>query len=187
MSILDGMPTEPGDMPAATKMAEDLTAQFLAKAEFTEKQQDIIDLVRRGIFLGEILELTQDHKDALLTHGLGLIQLGEIQKGRDVLTQLFVLDPLEARAVYGIGVSYMLQNQFEGAGKLFLHFLALDATNPEGHLRLGECFLGNQEYDHAADCFDAVKDLVAKGYGTPAAAEHATRLLAVVAERRASA
>lgn len=187
MSILDGLPTAPDQMASATRTAEDLAAAFLAKARLSEKQQDMLDLVRRGIFLGEILDVSQEQKDALLAHGLGMIQLGEIQKGRDTLVQLFMLDPLEARAIYGIAVSYQLENQFDAAGKLFLHFLALDATNPEGHLRLGECFLGNQEPDNARSCFDAAKTLVARGYGTPAAAEHADRMLAVVAARAASA
>jgi tetratricopeptide (TPR) repeat protein len=186
MSILDGMPKTPAELEQATDYANAVATQFFAKAKFTEKQEEILDLVRRGIFFGEIMGITPEHKDAMLAEGIKLIQLGERKKARDVLLQLYIFDPLDARSIYAMATSYQLDGEFAGAAKLYVQYLALDATSPDGHLRLGECFLAAQEFDNAFSCFETAEELARRGHGNPGCAEHAAKMLSIVSAHRAA-
>lgn len=183
MSILDGMPIVQNEIDSSSEIGARIAQQFFANAKFSEKQQEVLDLVKEGIFLGEIMGITQDHKDALFAYGIQLIQLGDRKKARDVLLQLYIFDPLDARAIYGLATSYQLDGQFAGAAQLYVQYIALEATNPEGHLRLGECFLAAKEYDNARDCFQNALRLTEKGHGGPQSADHARKMLEIVAER----
>ncbi|KPL52109.1 hypothetical protein ABB55_07620 [Prosthecomicrobium hirschii] len=188
VSIIDGMMNSEGQMIGALQVSEKLLEQFFGTAEFTPKQKEIIDLVREGIPLGSIMGITQQHRDAMFTFAVQAIQAGDRQKARDILLQNYLFDPLEEnRSVYAIANTYQLDGVFDAAAKLYLNFLAMDATNPDGYLRLGECFMAAQEYDNAQQSFESAARFAERGLGSKGAAEHAAKMLAVLAERRAEA
>lgn len=186
MSILDQLPSSKQEVELAEAVAKRMIDSYFDGLKLSGKLKDIADLMREGFSLGDLLQIKPQHKDALVVHGLRLLQAGQNSNARDVFTQLLMLDPLEARAMYGLAVGYQLENDFETAGQLYFHFLALDATNCEGYLRLGECFLGNQEDDLAKGCFETAKALADRGHGSATVVRHADAMLAVLAERRAS-
>ena len=73
-----------------------------------------------------------------------------------------------------------MQGDYSVAAKMFVQFLALDATNPEGFLRLGECFYAAKELKDAKGCFEIALGECERGKGTPATLAHAKKMLAMV-------
>jgi tetratricopeptide (TPR) repeat protein len=144
---------------------------------------DILELMREGLSLGDVLGIKKEHRDALLTQALGLIKVGEIDKARDALVMLYQLEPMDERSSYALASTYQLQGDFETAGKLYVLFIALDATNPEGHLRLAECFLGAKEFKNAIDTFEMARDL-AKDAGDTANVEYADKMISITRDRQ---
>ncbi|MEJ1160515.1 hypothetical protein [Prosthecomicrobium sp. N25] len=186
MSILDGLPSSPAEWENAMGIMVPRMAEFLEKADLTPRQRSVIEHMRDGMSLGEILGFKPEHRDALFVQSYRLLEAGEPAKARDVLTVLYQLEPLDARTIFALAGTYQLQGDYATAGKLYVHFLALDATNGAGHLRLGECFLANQEYESAGDCFTNARDFANRSKDADTAAR-AEQLLAVVAEKAAGA
>ena len=142
----------------------DYDADFPAAAKAFE-------LMREGLSLADIIGITKQQRDALLAQGGRLLQLGEIGKARDVFLQLYRLEYTDERAIYGLATTYQLEGDFATAAKLYVMFMAYDATNPEGHLRLAECLLGAKEYEKAEAFFIVARDF-AKHAGDAACERH---------------
>jgi len=185
MSILDSLPSE-AEMRRAIEVMAPRIEQLFAGMDLSPKQRSIVELLKKGYSLADIHGFTQDERDAMFARGCQLVQAGEIDKGRDWLMFVNRLDPRDARVVYVIAVTYQTQGNFSLAAKLYVYFIALDASNPEGYLRLGECLLSAQEYAAAVDCFRFAKDQCARGKGNAAAAEHAERMLGHAREKHAA-
>ena len=184
MSILDGMPSTQEELKAAMEFAVPIVNHAVDQMQLTERQQSVLDLMNEGLSLADILGITKEHRDALLAQGCRFLQVGEIQKARDTLVNLYQLEPHDERVIYALGTSFQLEGDFERAGKLYVQFLALDATNPDGFLRLGECFLGAKEYDNAEHSFDQARALAQKA-GNARSLAQAKSMLELVAQRRA--
>lgn len=184
-SILDGMPSNPAELNEALKFANPLIEQVLEKMELTERQRDAIELMKEGLSLADILGFTKQHRDAMLVQGARLLQSGDVKKARDAFTTLYQLEPMDERVIYMLANTHQVDGDFETAGKLYITFLALDATNPEGYLRLGECFLGAKEYSNAQDTFEIAMN-TARRQNDEKAAAHAEKMLAVVREQIAA-
>ena len=78
---------------------------------------------------------------------------------------------------HALAATFQAQDAWPTAGKLYVHFLALDATNPDGYLRLGECFLAAREIEEARTCFENARRLAADGHGRPGVLAHAICML----------
>jgi tetratricopeptide (TPR) repeat protein len=141
--------------------------------------------MKEGLSLGDVIGIKKEHRDALLARAHGLVVAGEIDKARDVLIMLYQFEPLDERSSYALAATYQLQGDFATAGKLYVIFIALDATNPEGHLRLAECFLGAGEFKNAIDTFDMAREL-AKDAGDAASVEYADKMIAIARDREQS-
>jgi Flp pilus assembly protein TadD len=183
-SILDGMPSSEAELAAAMEFANPMVEQFLNGMKFNPRQQSVIDLVRQGLSLADIFQVTQRERDAVFLVACRQIQAGNIGKARDSLISLYQLEPLDARVIYALAVTYQVEGNFSIAANLYISFLALDATNAEGYLRLGECFLAAREYEHAQQSFEFAKTECERGNGNSVAAGHAARMLAVLAEKQ---
>jgi tetratricopeptide (TPR) repeat protein len=186
MAILDGMISSEEELKSAMKFASELSTNALREMGPNERTQSILDLMNEGLSLGDILGVTKEQRDALLNLAIGFIKSNEIQKAQDVLLKLIQLEPLDERANYVMATTYQLAGDFATAGKLYVQFLALDATNPEGYIRLGECFLGAGELDDALASFETASRFAAQGKGRPGLKEQADRLAAVVTERQSA-
>jgi thioredoxin-like negative regulator of GroEL len=185
MPILDGMPSSVAELNDAMGAAGPLVERILGEGKFTPKQQSVIDLVKGGMSLGDILKITKEEREVMYVQGCRLIQVGEVVQARNLLTVLYMFDPLEARVIYALATTFQLQGDVAHAAKLYVQFLALDATNADGYLRLGECHLTAGELQAAAGLFRAAKGEADRGNGTPATAERAAQLLKHVEERTA--
>jgi tetratricopeptide (TPR) repeat protein len=185
MSILDGMPKDEAELRRAIAFAVPIVEGAVREMKLPERILSVLDELKDGLSLADIMGITKEQRDGLLAHGMRLLQLGEIAKAREVLIPLQQLEPMDERTIYALATSYQLEGNYSIAGKLYVYFLALDATNPEGHLRLGECFLGAKEYDNAEESFDLALAF-AKDAGDAACIAHATKMLEMTRTARAA-
>jgi tetratricopeptide (TPR) repeat protein len=186
MSIVDGMPRSLADLQRRLELTAPATQQLFDALDSLPEAKGILEQMGKGLPLADIYGLTQEERDAMFVRGCQLVQAGEIAKGRDWFVFLHQLDPLDARVIYAIAAIHQTQGDFSRAAKLYVHFIALDATNPQGHLRIAECFLSAREYDLAIEHFRIAKVMCDRGHGNAAAAELAARMLAHANERRAA-
>lgn len=177
MSILDGPFADQQALQDAIGFADDMVKRALPNLD--EKSRKLIELTRDGLALGDVLGITREQKAALLDLGCRLLQLGETDKAFDVLLRLNQLDPLEERAIYALGVACQTRGDVQKAAQMYLQFLALDATNPMGYLRLGECLLAAREYREAFAAFETASEFARQGKGQPGNLQEALRMLAV--------
>jgi tetratricopeptide (TPR) repeat protein len=186
MSILDGLPQSEAEVEKALALAAPVVERIFESMDLSPRQRSILELLKKGHSLADIYDLTQDERDAMFTRGCQLVQAGEFEKGRDWLMFVHQLDPRDARVVYVIALTYQMQGKFTLAAKLYVFFIALDASNPEGFLRLGECLLPTQDYAAAVDCFRFAKERCARRKDNAAAVEHAERMLAYARQKQAA-
>ena len=184
MSILDGMPSNEDELKAAVEFA----APYLDKAvaDSPARVAGVMELMKEGLSLGDIMGLKKEHRDALLVQAGRLLKAGEVGKARDVLIVLYQIEPLDERTIYMLAMTYQIEGDLTAAGKLYVVFLALDATNPEGHLRLAECFLSAKEFENAEQSFSMAKNF-AKSAGDAACAAYAEKMLEITRGRRKAA
>jgi Flp pilus assembly protein TadD len=187
MKILSGMITTEEELKAAVGIAGPAFEQAVANMNLTERQQEVLDLMKGGMSLGDIMGLKKEHRDALLVQCFQLLQAGEIEKARDGFLRLYQLEPLDERSIFALATTYQMEGNFVAAGQLYVHFLALDATNAEGYLRLGECFMGSKEYEDAKACFKTAKLEAERGHGQPTTLAQATALLDLAEQKLAAA
>ncbi|GMP12291.1 hypothetical protein TM239_65130 [Bradyrhizobium sp. TM239] len=184
MSILDGLPKSEAEWRRMIDIATPTAQRLIDSLELSPKAQSIIKLMSEGMALADICGLTSEERDAMFIRGCWMIQAGDIRKGRDWMMVLHQLEPLDARVIYAIALTYQGEGNIALAAKLYVHFIALDAANPEGHLRLGECLLSAREYDGAIAHF-AVAERLSRSTSAAAAA-YAVRMHAHAIERRSA-
>jgi uncharacterized protein HemY len=185
MSILDGMPSNEAQLKGAVEFANPIIEQAIAKLNLTERQQSAGELMKEGLSIADIMGISKQHRDAMLVQGIRLLQAGDVGKARDALTTLYQMEPLDERVIYALANTYQVEGDFAAAGKLYVTFLALDATNPEGYLRLGECFLGAKEYGNATDTFEIALN-TARRQNDEKCAAYADKMLAIAREQGAA-
>lgn len=182
MSILDGMPRTEADMKQIVGGSSTIIDEFLSKAELSPRAQSIVDHLKDGLSLADILKISKEERDALLVQGIRQMQSRDVAGAQTTLTMLHRLEPLDERVIYALATTYQAQEDYAVAGKLYVTFLALDATNAEGYLRLGECFLGNRETEQAYACFEVGKGEAASA-GRADLVAYADRMIALTRKR----
>jgi tetratricopeptide (TPR) repeat protein len=177
MSILDGPFKDQAALEGAVEFAQRVIQNTLPNLD--EDTRSIIEATKDGRSLGDVLGITKEQKAALLDFGCRLIQVGQLDKATDVLLRLNQLDPLEERAMYALGVICQTRGELNKAAQMYLQFLALDATNPIGYLRLGECLIAAKEFDEAYAAIITAHDFAQEGKGQPGNLKEALKLLEV--------
>lgn len=165
MSILDSHPLLKIDV----KSAAESTPAFL---DAVMKSLDLEDTpyyqaIRSGATPAAALGLDQRHVEALYQQGYDLLAVGNIEKARAVLTTLIQLDPSEERGVYALAATYQMEGRFDVAAQIYTTFITMDATNPDGYLRLGECLEALGETENAAGCYEIALGEAERGHGSP--------------------
>lgn len=177
MSILDGMFNDEKQIRQTSEYAQNVIKEILP--HLGDDIRDVLEATKDGSSLADVFGIDKEHLAALLDLGCSLLQAGETQKGIDVLVRLNQLDPLDERAYYALGVACQTRGELHKAAHFYLQFLALDATNPMGYLRLGECLLAAREFPEALSALSVAKSLAEDGKGEPGHLEEAERMLAI--------
>jgi tetratricopeptide (TPR) repeat protein len=184
VSILDGMPSA-AKIKEVIEYAMPIAKNMIEAMGGGPKEQRILELMQQGMTLAEIYGLTQDDCDAIYARAHQLLQAGDVEKGRHLLSLLAQLDPFDMRVVYAFALIHQEEGNVSAAAKLYMRFLALDPTNVDAHLRIGECFLSAREYDNAIERFKFAREQCDLGKGSPEAAAHADKMLAHIDARLA--
>ena len=177
MSILDNPFGDAETQKGAMLFAARMTAEALPNLD--EGTRRILELTADGTFLGDALGVTKEQKAAMLDMGCRLIQVGELEKASDVLLRLNQLDPLMEGALYALGVICQTRGELQKAAFMYTQFLALDATNPMGYLRVGECLIQAGEFVEAKATLELARTFAADGKGQPGNLAEAKTLLAL--------
>jgi tetratricopeptide (TPR) repeat protein len=186
MSILDGMISSQAELAQVLGTSLAVTNHILKDVPFSEGARSVLELMGEGLSLADIFDITKEERDLVFANACRMVQTGERDKARDLLIRLNQLEPMDERPIYVLATIFQMEGKVETAGKLYVHFLALDATNVNGYLRLGECLLAAREVENAIAIFETAINLIAKGKGSPAAREHATKMLAVARQQLAT-
>ncbi len=175
-SILESHPFLREDFAATGEFASGLLAEWMTTRGLdSEAVKQALD---GGATPAAMLGLGHEHIDALYTQAYDLLQVGDIENARSVLTTLLQLEPTNERAVYAMAASHQLEGNMKRAAEIYAIFTALDATNPLGYLRVGECLLALGEVQNAYDAFDLAAGEAARGNGEPGAEQLAREKMA---------
>ena len=128
------------------------------------KDHPIVKGLEEGRTLAQITGLTRDDLDVLYAHGFSLLNKGSYDKAVTIFGNLTMIDPLEGKNHYCLGVALQMMGKHEVARDTFLSFLMLEATNPDGYLRLGESMMALGDRDMAIGAFE-LAELEAKREG----------------------
>jgi type III secretion system low calcium response chaperone LcrH/SycD len=165
--------------PDVTKHLEEglkLGMQVLAEHGL-DKDPNLL-AVLEGQTIAQVKGLSRKDLEVLYAYGFGFLANRTPKKAEDVFAYLCFIDPLEAKNHYCLGVAHQMQQQWQMAIDDFGRFCALDATNPEGYLRIGECLVALGDRDEAREVFDVALKEARKGHGPKNAVEQAELALA---------
>ena len=165
MSILDQTGFAGNDPEVVMKAAADFMAMIERDVDLGEAAP-LLQGLKEGLTIAQTLGISRDELEVIYAVGFNLLNNGELDKAKDVFTQLVMMDGIEAKYQYCLGYVFQQQGDIQTAAKMYINFLALDATNPEGYLRLGECLLAAGEKDEAANAFRVAEAEAAKGNGS---------------------
>ena len=175
MSILKGLFSRADTADDAMELAARLLEKSIPELDANTRR--IVERLGSAATLGDAIGITDEQRGALLDLGCRLVQFGKLDDAFAILLRLVQLDPLDERATYALGVIFQLRGELQKAAQMYLYFLALDATNPAGYLRLGECLLRAGEHEEACKAFRTARDFAKEGKGQPGDAAEAARML----------
>lgn len=181
MGLLNDLQMSPEETKRQNEGFATFLRGFLAENAVSPEFKAACEGVLAGDTVGTVLGLETPHRDAIVAQGYKYLQLQRLDEAKDWLSLALAAEPLDERALYGLGVIAQMQGDLKRAVRALLQFQALDATNPDGLLRLGECLYANRELEEAGNCFTGVLRLVEAGYGAPRHRAYAERMLAVLA------
>lgn len=179
MALLDGMPKSREELESFLSTLKPLLEEIQKTMLTSKEQRDVLELMNKGLSLGDILGIEKKHRDVLLAHVSHLMHAQKYDEALNILTMLHTLEPLDERVIYGLGIIFQIKENYHAASQLYVNFLALDATNPEGYLRLGECFLAAKEKENAESSFKTALSLSKRGYGKPQVQAYAEKMIAL--------
>lgn len=180
MGLLDGMPRSAEDYRAGAESAADIMNRYFDRHPETPKVASLRKRLMAGETPAMIAGINGEEIDAILAMGGKFLKAGQMDQAKDWLAFAALLDPYEPRGLYMLGMVFQIEGDLQVAARLYINFIAFDATNPEGFLRLGECLLANGETEAARGCFDMADTLCEKGHGSANARDHAKRMLAAM-------
>lgn len=186
MGILDGIADQDTMQRAMEQVAPRIDA-LMKSDRLSPKMRSLLELLGEGLSVGDIIGIEKQHRDAMVVQAGTMMQAGETEKAKEVLEMLSILEPLDERPAYMLGVIALQEERYAVAARLFVHFLALDATNPDGHLRLGECLLSAGELDNAEEAFGTAVALARKTPGGAERVAYGEAMIQSIAARRSAA
>lgn len=140
----------------------------------------IVEGFMAGNTAAQTIGLSREELEILYAAGFNFLNQGDLKKAQDTFVTLTMIDPLEAKNHYCLGLSYQLQGNQKLAADMYINFLALDATNPDGYLRYGECLMALGEKAEARDAFEIALAEAEKGNGGPGSKAEAQAKLAIL-------
>lgn len=176
------------DSLTSTQQADPMGALWEAAAgrvDFDPANAVVAGLLE-GRSLAQIQGLSREDLDVLYTYGFNFLNAGSFEQAVVVFSQLTLIDPLESRHAYCLGVCFQSMGQHQRACDAFVAFLALDPVNPAGYLRLGECFAAQGDHEGAREAYGLARAEADKGNGSEAIRDETYRRLAQLTQGAAT-
>lgn len=152
------------------------------EAEDNPIVQDMMD----GLTAAQAMGLTREDLNALYTAFFRVLNTRDYAEAHDGFVYLVMIDPLHAPNHYCLGVALQGLGRMSDAERSFISFLALDATNPAGYLRLGECYQSRGATALAIEAFELAEAECRNGHGDSLMLDEARAKLALVKKDLAS-
>jgi tetratricopeptide (TPR) repeat protein len=178
MSIIDSPYGSQAEFLAALEVAKPLVEVGLARRNLTPVQRRIIELMREGFSFADIFNISEAERDGVLAVARQLLTVGDFARARAVLFTLLEIEPGDSRVLYALAGCYQGEGKLAAAAQLYTYFLARDATNPQGYLRLGECFYAAKEFVNARDSFRIALIEAERADGSLRTKDYARRMMA---------
>jgi tetratricopeptide (TPR) repeat protein len=169
------------DPEGVMRMASEFFDQIINATDL--KDSRVVAGMRDGLTPAQAMGMTRDELSALYAMGFHKLNAGENAQAQDVFTWLCMIDPLHAPNLYCLGIALQLQGKMVEATDCFLRFLALDATNPVGYLRYGECKLAMGDGKAAREAFELAEAECLNGHGDEITLAEARGRLAALKEQ----
>ncbi len=143
-----------------TSVVNEVAPQAIKQLAGIDKSaDDCMELMQKGFTLAEIYGITEDELGAVYEMARRDIAVGQVEKAKALFIMLVQISPMEPHFTYGLATAYQIEGDVRMAVRLYSYFLAMDATNPQGYLRLGECLLASGEYKEARDAFQGALNM----------------------------
>lgn len=162
----------------AQNVEQGLRIAMQALAEVGLDKDPALLAVLDGQTIAQVKGLTRADLEVLYAYGFSMIAGGDADRAEPFFMHLCFIDPLIAKNHYCLGIVRQMKQQWDTAIDDFARFCALDATNPEGYLRIGECLTAKGDKAEARRVFDVALREARKGHGPKNAVEQAERALA---------
>lgn len=133
-----------------------------------------------GQTIAQVKGLSRDDLEVLYAYAFRFLANGDLRKAEDGFSYLCLIDPLVAKNHYCLGVARQMQEKWDMAVDDFARFCALDATNPEGYLRIGECLTAKGDQVAASQAYNVALREARKGNGPANAVEQVERAIAIL-------
>ena len=133
-----------------------------------------------GLTAAQAMGLGRDDLNALYTVFFRSLNDRDFAAAYDGFTYLVMIDPLHAPNHYCLGVALQGLGRMAEAEGPFISFLAVDATNPHGYLRLGECYQSRGATPLAIEAFELAEAECRNGHGDSLTLEEARAKLMLV-------
>ncbi|MCL3883290.1 tetratricopeptide repeat protein [Marivita sp. GX14005] len=153
MALLDDLPFEGTDLQEVMARVDPMLGAAVQSLDEGTPLRDGLQRLRDGETLAQIMGLTAEDLEVLYALGIRQIEARDLDKAADTFANLGQIDPLEARHRYCMALVLQLQGKLQPAAHMYMQFLALDATNPDGYMRLAELHLAAGELDEAKALF----------------------------------
>lgn len=118
-----------------------------------------------GLTGAQAMGLGREDLNAIYAAFFRMLNDKDFAAARDGFTYLVMIDPLHAPNHYCLGVALQGLGRLNDAEGAFIGFLALDATNPDGYLRLGECYQSRGATALAIEAFELAEAECRNGHG----------------------
>lgn len=136
-------------------------------------QDPAFQRVLAGETIAQAKGLTRADLEVLYAYGFRFIANRDTKRAEEVFVHLCMIDPLQAKNHYCLGIVRQMQEQWDAAIDDFARFCALDATNPDGYLRIGECLTAKGDRVQARQAYNVALREARKGRGPKNAVEQA--------------
>lgn len=122
-------------------------------------QRDFLAQFNGGPSLASLKGYGPEEINGLLVMAHDHIKAGMLDKARETLQLIVMLDPYEDRAIYTFASTLQLEGKYSHAGMLYMQYVMMKAMEPRGYLRIGECLLGDGHVEEAREYITGALDL----------------------------
>lgn len=113
--------------------------------------RDFLAQFTGGPRLAAVQDFGPEQIDGLLIMAHSQIKAGLLEKARETLQLVMLLDPYEDRALYTYACTIQMEGNYFLAGMFFMQYVMMKALEPRGYLRVGECLLGDNHFEEARE------------------------------------